>query len=198
MIKNWLFIVLCLTSNVALSDGSTWSLQALMQARATVQSEFADFKEEKNLTLLSKPLQATGLLHYKAPDYLLQQYRSPQPLNYEIQGDALQIRLPGKENQDVTLSDYPELEAYVAALRATLAGDIKTLRQHYQIKLEGHRDQWLLRLTPDGGNDEEDALVQEIYISGQAIQLTRVEIINSNGDRSITTIHPRSTPPAND
>lgn len=158
----------------------------LMQMLAGVESVDASFREERHLAALEQPLQLTGILRYRAPDYLKKQTVLPRPEMFEVSGDRLVVESAEGDRRELSLGDYPQLRAFVESLRGTLAGDLRGLRRYYRLTLSGGRDAWRLRLTPD--DPAVARYVSTITIAGGGARLASVEIVEAGGDRSLMTV----------
>jgi hypothetical protein len=163
------------------------SLQQLMTALAQVQSVQSTFKETKTMELLSEPLQSTGKLVYRAPDYLEKRVLEPQPSYYVVDGNDITVGGAQHKERHLVLFQFPALEAFIAALRGTLAGDLKTLKEYYDIGFESDADRWTLQLVPT--NDEMLLYVKNIHIRGSGDRIEQIDTLESNNDRSSMIIH---------
>jgi hypothetical protein len=85
------------------------------------------------------------------------------------------------------LFQFPALEAFIAALRGTLAGDVKTLKEYYEVDFSSDADQWTLQLEPK--NDEMLLYVKTIHIHGRGDKVQQIDTLETNGDHSIMTMH---------
>ncbi|MCP5424517.1 MAG: outer membrane lipoprotein carrier protein LolA [Gammaproteobacteria bacterium] len=177
-----LLVVLCPVATAA-----DWDLQQLMASLAKVPSVEARFEERKELAVLAEPLLLHGTLTYRAPHYLKKQTLQPYPETYEVDGDWLTIVTP-EQRRNLYLPGHFEVGALVESIRATLAGDLATLKRYYQVRLQGSPSAWTLRLEP-----KESALrdyVSAIEMSGQQDRVLRMETLEASGDRSVVTITP--------
>jgi hypothetical protein len=163
------------------------SLQQLMAALAQVQSVQSTFSETKTMELLSEPLQSTGKLVYRAPDYLEKRVLEPQPSYYVVDGNDITVGGAQHKERHLVLFQFPALEAFIAALRGTLAGDLKTLKEYYDIGFESDADRWTLQLVPT--NDEMLLYVKNIHIRGSGDRIEQIDTLESNNDRSSMIIH---------
>jgi outer membrane lipoprotein-sorting protein len=165
-----------------------WGLQSLMDALSAVTRVDATFEEQKTSGLLEEQLVSTGILRYRAPDYLEKRVLEPHAEVYEVEGGGLLVDTPEKGRRDIHLDDYPFLRALVESVRATLAGDLVTLERYYCVSLEGQAEDWTLRLEPR----EEAAAryIAAIVIGGEDGRVLRVETLESDGDRALMTITP--------
>ena len=172
---------------IANAHAAPQSLQQLMAALAEVQSVQTTFSETKTMALLSEPLQSTGKLVYRAPDFLEKRVVSPQPSYYIVNGNDVTVGSAQHKERHLVLFQFPALEAFIAALRGTLAGDLKTLKEYYDIGFESQADQWTLQLVPT--NDEMQLYVKAIRIHGSGDKIRQIDTLESNDDRSTMIIH---------
>ena len=184
-------LVLACAASWAESDTKDWDLTQLMQSLARVESARARFTEQKYMSILTEPLNTSGLLEFRAPDRLEKHVLKPQEERYLIVQDTLLIEQPGKgKSRQFVLQRYPAMWAFVEGLRGTLAGNAGTLQRFYTIKLQGVRDQWSMDLEPLEKSMK--AMVRMIRIQGKEGQINTIEILEKNGDRSVMTIIPET------
>jgi len=158
-----------------------------MRAMGQVKSSKARFVERKHLAILSAPLELSGTLAYAAPDRLEKHTLSPHRESLVLEGNRLTLE-DGQRNRrrTVQLQDNPVIRAFVESIRSTLAGDLATLNRFYEVGLEGGEQQWRLRLKPREADMQ--GVVSEIRISGSRDWVSRIEIDETGGDRSIMTV----------
>jgi hypothetical protein len=177
----WL-LLLCYAGGAQAAD---WSLQTLMGQLAAVESRRVSYSEERHLSLLGVPLQSSGELIYRAPDYLKKTVDEGGLGSYEIDGDRLRIEESG-EFRELPLSEHPALEAFVASFRATLAGDLLTLQRYYRLALSGSASDWTLTLVPTELSMA--TVIREVTIRGSGDRLHQVETLEAGGDSSTMMI----------
>ena len=78
------------------------------------------------------------------------------------------------------------LRAFIEAFRSTLANDVVTLRRFYSVTLQGEPRRWVLILRPLDKPVQE--LVESIRFSGERAQVSSIEILAPDGDRSVLVI----------
>jgi len=177
-----------LSPHSELASQTPWSLSRLTAALAQDVGSTVRFSEERQLQYLTEPLFLEGTLTFKPPGYLERQVVQPKWQRMIIDGDLVSIEENWKDPPiRVLLSDYPALEAFVAALRSILAGDQRSLERTYATALEGTEDAWLLSLTPRPQHLRD--AVSEVRITGAGGNIQSIEIMESEGDRTIITIH---------
>jgi outer membrane lipoprotein-sorting protein len=169
---------------------SAWTLEQLLSGLAARPSSEKRFTEQKTLNVLSEPLLLSGTLSYTAPNRLEKHVLTPNEEHYLVDGDSLLLENKSANlHRSFSLRNYPALWAFVESLRATLAGDAATLRRFYALQLTGGRQQWQLTLTPQQPGMAQ--VVSSIRIGGRADQVTRIEILENNGDRSLMMLEDR-------
>ncbi|HWG75970.1 MAG TPA: outer membrane lipoprotein carrier protein LolA [Steroidobacteraceae bacterium] len=147
----------------------------------------ARFEQSQYLAALTRPLQSTGTLAYRAPDHLEQHIQTPRSQLLVLDHGVLSMQL-GRHRHSVPLADYPQLAPLLESLRALLAGDLDGLQQHFELRLQGPLTQWQLRLTPRSA--DLSSQLREMLIRGDHAQIREVQIQQRNGDHSIMHIEP--------
>jgi outer membrane lipoprotein-sorting protein len=185
-------LVLCLLGlGVAhAAADAPWGLDQLLAGFSAQRSSQKRFTETKYLSVLSQPLQLSGTLSYVAPDHLEKHVLAPNEERYVVDGDTLLVENKSRNlRRSFALQSYPDIWAFVESFRATLAGNAATLRRFYALELSGDRGKWQLTLTPL--QDSMLKAVAGIRIDGRADQITRIEIVEAGGDRSVMRIEDR-------
>jgi len=183
----WLCMALtvCIMLQPAASWAAEWNIDQLMQSLAKNKVGRATFVEKKYIAMLDRPVESSGELSYAAPDHLEKRTLRPQPENMVLDGGTLLIER-GSMKHSLQLQDYPELAGFIDSIRGTLAGDRKALERTFNLKLEGNASRWTLWLKP---TDPRTArAVHLIRIGGAAEDVRSIEIIQTDGDRSVMAI----------
>jgi hypothetical protein len=165
-------------------------LDELMAGLRHVPSGSARFVERKYLQMTTAPLQSSGILRYVAPDRLEKQTLLPLPSRMTIAGEQLSVERPGEPTREISLRERPEIGVLIAGVRATMSGDLGTLNRFYTTSLHGDAANWQLDLSPREPRIRE--WVSIIRITGSGDMLTRVETLESDGDRTEMTIDANS------
>lgn len=183
-----LITILCLfTGNVTAQAVQEWGIEQLMHSLAQVKSAKGTFVERKYLAILNAPLEFSGTISYTAPDRLEKNILLPKPESLVLVQDHFTVESPSrKQSRTLALNDYPVVRAFVESIRSTLAGDLQTLTRFYQVSLAGKHGQWRLSLTPIDTVMQE--AVRQIHISGSKNRISTIEIIETQGDRSVMVI----------
>lgn len=169
----------------AAGGGAEWNIDQLMQLLAQTRSGHASFVETKSIAMLDKPVESSGELFYKAPDYLEKRTLKPKAESMILNGNTL-ILERGSKKRTVQLQSYPEIAAFIDSIRGTLAGDRKALERAYSLALEGSVGSWKLLLTPIDSKMKK--VVERINISGVNNEARTIEISQADGDSSLMVI----------
>jgi len=175
----WLLLVALWVPSVRAVDLELANLMALL-AGVTTSSD--SFVESRKSALLSAPLVLKGRLVYGRPDRLEKHVLSPYDESTVVNKQIVSIENRTlKQKRSFNLSASMPATAMVEGMRATLAGDVPTLERHYDIRLEGSQEAWLLTLTPRDAKLTE--IVSKIRIAGvrerlNASKLTKLPVIN--------------------
>lgn len=169
----------------ALSLAADWDLDQLMQSLAQAKPGRASFVEKKYIAMLDRPIESSGELAYSAPDRLEKRTAKPKLETMVVEGDTL-ILERGRQKHTVQLQQYPELAGFIDSIRGTLAGDRKALERAFRLKLEGPTERWTLTLWPTDAKMA--TLIHLIRIGGMRDNVRSIEVIQTDGDRSVMTI----------
>lgn len=166
---------------------AVWSVEQLMQRFSQVKSSKATFVERKYLRVLNAPLDSSGTLVYTAPGYLEKHTLKPRPESLILEKDTLTFEDKSRNRRrTLRLQEYPVVWAFVESIRATLAGDLKSLNRFYRVNLEGTEADW--RLTLDPREPGIERMVSEVRIAGSGTSIRSMEITEAEGDRSVMTV----------
>lgn len=166
---------------------AVWDVDALMAELARTPASEVSFRETKYLAALKKPLELQGTLRFQRPDHLERHVSTPFEESFIVDGDRMTLeRKATGERHQFSLQSQPVLWAFIESIRATLRGDLATLREFYRVELAGTRAQWTITLLPS--DVEMGQLVRVIRIGGMQGRVQSIEVQETSGDRSITRI----------
>lgn len=179
-IAAWLAVV----PNVAVYAAG-FDLDALMILLADHPHGRVSFVETRYLALLDRPIEARGALVYVPPDRLERHTQVPRQESAILAGDTLTLVRDGRR-RELSLSESPEVALLIGSLRAVLGGDRDTLERDFTLNHAGTPEAWILDLLPR----EPEALpaLRRIHLVGTQGQVERVEMIETDGDRSVIEI----------
>lgn len=179
-----------LLSGIALPApaAESWGLEDLFARFAKIPSSNARFTETREIGMLTTPLESSGTLSYRRPDFLEKRTLQPQPEGLRLEGDRLTLTQADGASRTLSVSAMPEIQTYVESIRATLRGDVPSIMRFYEVALEGAPQDWRMQLTPRA--EEARKIVQRIVIAGGDATIRRIEVLQADGDRSVMTIQP--------
>lgn len=151
-----------------------------------VKASDATFMEKRDIALLDKPIESSGTLHYRAPDYLEKNTLSPQEDHLVVSGKAVSLDPAKGRTRHFTVDQAPEAAALIESIRGTLAGDDVALLHYYDVQIHGTLSNWQLVLVPT--TPRVQALVDSIQISGSGNAVQTVETNEHGGDHTVMTI----------
>lgn len=183
--RRWAITALALT--LCGPAWAEWDVSSLMQQLAKHPGGRVNFTETKTLSVLDQPVVSSGELIYSPPDRLEKNTLKPVPESLVIRGNDLTVVRDGVKRQ-LRLPQYPEVLAFVEALRGTLVGNRSLLEQHYALALSGNERDWRLVLTPL--DDRMKRWVKQIKVQGSEKGLSTVETLQADGDKSVIAITP--------
>jgi outer membrane lipoprotein-sorting protein len=165
------------------------SIAQLMAKLAKNPQGAATFTEKKFIALLEQPIESSGELLFIAPARLEKRTLKPKPETMVLDGDTLTVER-GRRKHVLQLKDYPEVAGMIESIRATLAGDRKALERVYHLTLDGGQERWALVLTPL--DPKVGAVIARIRMEGVKDVVRSVEILQTDGDRSLMAIEQRA------
>ena len=161
---------------------------ALLGLFARMPGLEATYAEEKHLALLAAPLQSSGRICFLPPGHLIRQVESPEPTMLRITPNELVVQdRDRKESVDLRRSE--SLRQFITSLVQVFAGDQKSLQKAFTVvyALDAKSERtWSLELTPKGAQLQR--MMQRLALRGEGEAVTSIEVLDPNGDRTMTTI----------
>jgi hypothetical protein len=169
----------------------TGDLDTVMSLLAQRQHGRVEFVEQKFLSILDHPIESSGELLYDAPDRLEKRTLLPRAETLLLDGSVLTMERGG-HRRVLDLRRYPQIQPFVESIRATLAGDRAALERVFHVEFAGGLRRWSLTLAPL--DRQLQRTIKLVQIDGSQDQLQRVEIRQTDGDRSLMTLRAPATP----
>jgi Outer membrane lipoprotein carrier protein LolA-like len=166
-------------------------LDAVMSLLAIRRHGRVEFIEQQFLAVLDHPVESSGELRYDAPDRLEKRTMLPRAETMVLADGVVTVER-GARRRVMDLQRYPQVLPFVESIRATLAGDRRALERIFHLEFTGDLQRWSLTLVPL--DRQLSRLVKQVRIDGSRDQLLRVEIRQSDGDRSLMTLRTPATP----
>jgi Outer membrane lipoprotein carrier protein LolA-like len=166
-------------------------LDEIMGLLAARQHGRVEFIEQQFLAVLKHPIESSGELRYDAPARLEKRTLKPRPETLVLDGDVLTVER-AHSRRVMDLHSYPQVQPFVESIRATLAGDRASLERLFRLEFAGSTARWTLTLIPLESKVKQS--VAQVRIDGARDQLLKVEIRQTDGDRSLMTLRPSTLP----
>ena len=143
----------------------------------------ADFVETRHLSLLDAPLESRGTLYFLPQNQMARHVEHPEPAVMIASGSVVHMRDSyGTETLD--LSGYPAAKRLIEQFSVTLRGDLRALRERYEVEFELEERRWVLKLKPRSVLLKK--LIASIRLAGEGETLDSMVTVDSSGDRTDT------------
>jgi outer membrane lipoprotein-sorting protein len=164
------------------SGSAPTELEALMQRFAESGGVRARFRESRHLSILTDPIETTGMLYFAPPDRLARHTTSPGRSSIVI--EAGRVSIGDETGQRVFDFSTNEIaQALVGNLMVVFRGDLKSLRERYLISFDSNEESWTLDLEPRSRALR--SIIERVQFAGKGRDLAAMETREPNGDRTI-------------
>jgi hypothetical protein len=182
-----MILLTCFTARAMADD-----VGEVMHLLAARRHGEVSFVEQHFLSVLKRPAESSGELIYDAPNRLEKRTLEPHPEDLVLVDNVLTVER-NHRSRVLDLKSYPQILPLVESIRATLAGDREALERMFRLDFSGTLARWTLTLVPRDAQVAKS--VAEVQIDGMKDNLIKVEIRQTDGDRSLMTLRaaPRST-----
>src|SRR5438309_1805229 len=178
-----LFVVLTCTANsTPLSEGDLKNLLAGIRQNRTTQ---ADFKEQRMIRLMKKPILSAGKVWFQPPNKFRREVTGSSPSLTVSDGRQLWIYYPSfKSAERYPLGKGSPLDSTVAAINSSL--NLEDVENTFQITAAKTGNGYDLRLMPRASSMKRVFQKLELRINDQ-LRVERTDMLLPNGDRIVTT-----------
>lgn len=176
-----ILVSLSLAVTMVPASAEEMGLSDLMERLGEVDSVEKTYEETKHVDMLEEPLVRTGVIDYRRPDYLRKESDGEPRELVELVGEQLRVVSPRGE-REMRVDEDPRVRGVIASIRATLAGDAGTLKEHFRVELSGEVADWRLHLSPR--TDAMEEVIDSITIEGEEAAIREFLVHEANGDRS--------------
>ena len=158
-------------------------LAELMDRMAATSGVIADFREQKQIALLEKPLESSGQIYFAPPNRLARFTLEPNPSVLIIDGEKLRFQQGTSEKFD--LSGNPMARTFIDNFIVLFNGDLSKLQDLYYTNFSAEGNRWSLILEPR--RSPLRGIVKEIALRGNQQGIREIVMQNWDGDRTSTT-----------
>lgn len=160
-------------------------LAQVLEQLAKIDALSARFHEDKRMALLAHPLGSDGVIYYAKPRMLARHTDKPRKSSVLLRGDTLSFG-DAQHKESLELSAQPALRVLVDTFVHVLAGDHAALRKVADVTLESLNDaRYRIRVVPK--DEKVRRLVRSMSFEGKGAQLVQMELLDANGDSTLTT-----------
>jgi len=161
-------------------------LTTLLKREGSATASYSELQYRK---VLKEPIRREGELRFTPPATFEKRVLAPVTETYRIEGETLSMELPGRKTRQVSLRNQPLLGGLLLGFKAVVSGQIDTLTGEFATTVTGSAESWRLDLAP--ARPEVAKYIETISVTGRMTEPLRFEVIERNGDRTVTDIAPR-------
>jgi len=165
-------------------EAAAFSLAELMDGMAATSGVIADFREQKQIALLEKPLESSGVLYFVPPNRLARFTLKPAASALIIDGEKLRFQQGRQQRFD--LSANPMARIFIDNFIVLFNGDLAKLQRLYQTNFSAKGENWTLMLEPRGSPLR--GLVEQNALRGDRSGIREMVMQNRDGDRTTTAL----------
>lgn len=184
-----LLLLLPLLHPVALAEALSSAeqknlLDRIRAKRAAAPQVQADFREEKTLRMMNKPVVSSGKVWFQAPDKFRREVQGNTPSITVSDGRTLWIHYPKFQSAErYALGKRSPLDAGIAAITASL--NLQGVEQNYEVSGSRDANGHTLVLRPRTSSLRKMLKEFTIHFS-DSLEVDRTVMIQPNGDRIVT------------
>jgi len=160
----------------------------IREKRAQAPQAQADFKEEKVVHLLSKPITSSGKVWFQAPNKFRREVKGNSPSVTVSDGRQLWIYYPNfKSAEHYSLGKRSPLDAAITTINTAL--NLENVESTFQIsgaKIDPPQAGYDLELTPRSSSTKRMFQMFRLRLNNDLFA-ERTEMLQPNGDRIVTT-----------
>ena len=144
----------------------------------------ADFREEKSIHLMNRPIISTGKVWFEPPNRFRREVRGTSPSVTVCDGRELWIYYPNfKSAEHYELGKRSPLDAAIAAINTAL--NLEDVEKTFQISGTRTAEGYQLHLLPRSPSMKRTFRSFDLWLN-QDLFVTRTEMSQPNGDRIVT------------
>ena len=196
-ISTVVLILNCLAALAAgqqLSPGDVKSLLGrVREKRVAAPDVQADFREERAVRLMSKPVTTAGHVWFEAPSKFRREVKGNSPSISASDGHQLWIYYPNfKSAEHYVLGQHSPVDAVIAAINTAL--NLENVENSFQVTGEKSGSGYELKLLPRTQSMKRMFQEFEVQLNSD-LHVSRTDMLQPNGDRIITTYSNQSRAP---
>lgn len=155
------------------------TLESVMASLARSGGVEARFRESRQLTILSEPIESAGMLYFAPPDSLARHVEEPGESRIIVRADRVSFQ-DETGTQTLELGSSEVARAMVGNVMVLMRGDLDALRKDYEIRFDVADGLWNLDLEPRDRIVKQ--MIERLRVTGSEGQLIRMETVETSGD----------------
>jgi outer membrane lipoprotein-sorting protein len=159
------------------------TLESVMARLAGSGGVEAHFRESRQLTILSEPIESRGVLYFAPPDWLARHVTEPGEAKVVVRDDRVSFR-DETGVQVLELGSSEVARAMVGNVIVLMRGDLVALTSQYRVGFEVDGESWKLDLEPRDRVVRQ--LIERLRVEGHENRLVRMESVETSGDVTVT------------
>jgi len=177
-----LFLICFFISTLVMADDS---LNAVMSRIKSDAASAIAYQETRALGFFVEQWKGSGVFYATAPGTLIKQQIQPEPEIMGVIGNQLfYYKAKGEKRYQTELDDSDAMMLPVIAFKGLMNGDLKYLRQHYDVDFRATKQLWTLLLTAQYFDSEEGEQATTVTMQGFSGKLAhKLKIHTADGDR---------------
>ncbi|WP_321324043.1 outer membrane lipoprotein carrier protein LolA [Thiomicrorhabdus sp.] len=176
-----------------LAFSNQMDVATLFKAWSQVESADKLFTEEQFDPLLEISQNKSGVMHYRAPNFLEQHYRKPFEGKITFSDNVVKIDFPNRK-LELSIENSPEITLFSRTFLNILNGRLALVKKDFQLVfLDEENNHWKLRLIPINQLKKQ---IQEVLLVGDKTEIQSILFTQTSGDwrkLSLQTLPTNST-----
>jgi outer membrane lipoprotein-sorting protein len=159
-------------------------LGKIRERRATAPHVEADFREEKTIHLMARPIVSSGRVWFQPPDKFRREVKGNSPSITVSDGQQLWIYYPNfKSAEHYTLGKRSPLDSAIATINTAL--NLENVEGTFEINGSKTNSGYELRLLPRTSSMKRIFRTFDLWLDNEFF-VTRTEMSQPNGDKIVT------------
>jgi|GEM_PF-6735621 len=162
-----------------LATSNQIDITTLFKAWSQVESADKRFTEEQFDSLLEISQHKSGVMHYRAPNFLEQHYKKPFEGKITFAENVVKIDFPNRK-LELSVEDSPQVTLFSRTLLNILNGNLALIKKDFQLVfLAEENSHWKLRLIPI---NQLKSQIQEVLLVGDKTEIQSILFTQISGD----------------
>lgn len=158
--------------------------QQISQAAAAIKSMQCDFVQTKQIKMLNDKVVSKGKMYYLQNDKLRWEYSSPYKYIFILNGSKVQLK-NDKRNDVIDVEKNKVFKEIARIMMSSVVGDCLNDTRSFKTTIADAKTHWLATLVPQRREMKQMFNSIKLYFDKKRLIVTRVELIEKNGDKTI-------------